>query len=129
MVPAASLMLCVVALLLLFLFVPSSQLPLFLARTARLSGDIDTAYEEAGLRSQRSYLDDAAAALRAKDILKAIFCFVVGGNHDQAVELALKEFAGTLKNVVNLVVMLVSCSCASIFVPAVCKAVGCTQHT
>jgi hypothetical protein len=48
-----------------------------------------------GLRSRRTFADDAAQALRSKNVTSAVFNNVAAGRATEAVELALRELQGT----------------------------------
>jgi hypothetical protein len=50
--------------------------------------------EQLGCRSRRLYAEDAVAAVRAKNIQGAVFCYVAAGKLAEAVDAAVKDFYG-----------------------------------
>jgi hypothetical protein len=54
---------------------------------------------QCGLRPQRSYQDDAVAALRSNksNVLPAVMNYVLGGQHAEAAKLAVSELEGVCR--------------------------------
>ena len=47
-----------------------------------------------GCRSKRAHAEDAVAAVRARNVLSAVFSYTAGGRGDEAADMALKELDG-----------------------------------